>query len=171
MGSLKNLLKQRPTADDVTILVAEIKTDGPRGAAVTAGALVDDLLRELLVENMVTLTEGEHNILFTRNGPLANFGSRIDVAYAFGFFKERTRHDLRLLKGIRNAFAHVNLNISFATPEIAKLCGAFHCLEDVIDAKERSPQEQLAIATQCILIHLISKSNVSAGAYAMKSLD
>ena len=74
MALLTNLRQQRPTPDEFEALVDELKTDGPRGAAVTAGALVDDMLRNLLEDRMVTLTQEEKNNLFSSFGPLSSFG-------------------------------------------------------------------------------------------------
>ena len=120
---------------------------------------------------MVTLTQEEKNNLFSSFGPLSSFGARIAIAYAFGFFGERTRHDLRLLKEIRNAFAHVNLKIDFATPEIARLCGEFHCLAEEANSEKLDPQAQLAAATEILLVHLMSKSEWTVEIPPIKSLD
>lgn len=47
---LHKLLKRRPTSREITSLVAEIKTDGPRGAAIVAGALIDDVASRPVAE-------------------------------------------------------------------------------------------------------------------------
>jgi DNA-binding MltR family transcriptional regulator len=167
---LKKLLKTRPAAKEISALVAEIKTDGPRGAAVVAGALVDDILRDLLLSRMVALTNDETNRLFSGSAPLGSFATRIALGYALGIYGPRTRHDLQTLKDIRNAFAHANRVISFDTREVANLCSGFHCLEALKNREGRVPQELLSIATKCLIVHLLEKTN-SPESIGVEGLD
>ncbi len=106
---------------------------------------------------MVALTDDETNKLFSGSAPLGSFATRIGLAYALGIYGPRTRHDLQILKDIRNAFAHANLAINFDTREVADLCCSFHCLEALKDREGRGPQELLSIATKCLIVQLLQK--------------
>lgn len=44
--------------------------------------------------------------VFEGNGPLGTFAAKISVCIALGILSEDVRHDLRILKGVRNQFAH-----------------------------------------------------------------
>jgi len=46
----------------------------------------------------------------------------------------------------------------FATPEIAKLCGEFHCLAEEDNFEKLDPQAQLAVATEILLFTSSAKA-------------
>jgi hypothetical protein len=156
-SALKKVLMQSPTSEDIKTLVGEVKTENPRAAAVVAGAVIDDILRQVIVSRMVVLTDDENQKLFGSYGPLGSFGSRIGIGYAMGIYGPKTRQDLLTLKKIRNAFAHAILVIGFETPAVAQLCSKFNCLEGLKARADLTPQELLSVATQCLLVHLLNK--------------
>lgn len=45
-SALKKLVKEPPTKDDINRAVKELNTDGVRGCAVLAHALLEDMLRQ-----------------------------------------------------------------------------------------------------------------------------
>ena len=51
-------------------------------------------------------------------GPLREFNAKIAMGRALGIYDNRMRDDLRWIKDIRNAFAHVRFKVDFGTPEI-----------------------------------------------------
>jgi DNA-binding MltR family transcriptional regulator len=61
--------------------------------------------------------------LFDRGGyaPLANFASKMDIAFALGIISKETYDTLRLINRIRVAFAHSKKLTSFNDPEISRL--------------------------------------------------
>lgn len=58
--------------------------------------------RNLNLSNKETL----HKRLFRHNGPLSTFSARLDMAFALYLIGEKTRHDLDIIRDIRNDFAH-----------------------------------------------------------------
>jgi hypothetical protein len=56
---------------------------------------------------------------FDYDGPMGTFASRIAVAYALGIFGPQTRHDLDLIRHLRNQFAHCRNPLSFDMPAAA----------------------------------------------------
>ena len=61
---LKQLSRKRPTTEELDALTRELETDGPRGVAVLASTLVEDVLAGALLDRMVELTKDEHEHLF-----------------------------------------------------------------------------------------------------------
>jgi DNA-binding MltR family transcriptional regulator len=51
-------------------------------------------------------TPAEEADLFSGYGPLASFSAKIAVAYGLGIISPDARHDLRIIKNIRNEAAH-----------------------------------------------------------------
>ena len=91
---------------------------------------IDDLLKGAIKYRMVNLTSDDEEVLFSGFGPLATFSARIRIAYALGIVGKKTRHDLDLMREIRNAMAHSRRAIGFDTPEVLKLFRQLHCLKD-----------------------------------------
>ncbi len=90
----------------------EIGGSTDRAVAILSGAMLDEILVVLLSalaidERLLT------DRLLKPDRPLGSFGARIDACYLFGLISEREWRALRLVKDIRNAFAHRLANLSF----------------------------------------------------------
>jgi hypothetical protein len=60
--------------------------------------------------------------IFDVKGPLGTFSDKIIMAYGMGIFGKKTRHDLDLIRHLRNGFAHCRLPLRFRTPEVKGVC-------------------------------------------------
>jgi hypothetical protein len=119
LQELKKYGSGEPTEADIEALEAELY-DGPdRGAAVVLGSLVERALERLLWNNM--RKEGISE-LFKYGAPLGDFGSKVQIAYAFKLFGAETRKDLNIIRNLRNQFAHSRMPIAFTTPVVQACC-------------------------------------------------
>jgi DNA-binding MltR family transcriptional regulator len=92
------------------------------GNALVIAGLVDDELQKLLLSAMRSMSNKMAERLFDGYGPLRDFAAKIDVAFAFKLIDEKTHTDLRVIKDVRNKFAHAIRFTFFTSPEIIKLC-------------------------------------------------
>jgi DNA-binding MltR family transcriptional regulator len=92
------------------------------GNALVIAGLVDDELQKLLLNAMRELSNNLAERLFDGYGPLKDFAAKIDIAFAFKLIDEKTHADLRVIKDVRNKFAHAIRFTFFSSPEIVKLC-------------------------------------------------
>lgn len=120
---LSQLIREKPTAEDIEKTLKDLRTVHDRAAAIIVATTVDDALRDLLLHKMVTLNSDRYNSLFGVDRPLSSFAAKINIAYAFNVISDATRGDLEAIKNIRNAFAHARKPITFKTPEIEVECG------------------------------------------------
>jgi hypothetical protein len=104
---------------DYQSFVTEFHTESDRSAIVMAGSFAESYLATYLRHFMIDSKEENEEIerLFEA-GPLANFDARINLAYAFKLISREHRADLRLIKDIRNRFAHSPRSISLAREDI-----------------------------------------------------
>jgi DNA-binding MltR family transcriptional regulator len=89
---------------------------------------------ELLLENLLrkAMMPDSAKHLFDGNGALATLSAKIDIAYAFGLIANVDRHDLHLLRKIRNDFAHdIDHELSFETPRIADRVQCFQVIKEL----------------------------------------
>jgi DNA-binding MltR family transcriptional regulator len=66
-------------------------------------------------------------------GPLESFSGKIEVSYAFELIDEETYYDLRIIKEIRNTFAHAAAVTHFRSDEVTKFLKKFKQWNAVID--------------------------------------
>ncbi len=92
------------------------------GNALVIAGLVEDELQKLLLSAMRPLSNTMAAKLFEGYGPLSTFSAKIDISFAFGLIEKDVHGDLRIIKDIRNCFAHTTHFVFFSSPEIAKLC-------------------------------------------------
>jgi hypothetical protein len=156
--ALKSFASSRPqSAQEVAAIFEELKTDGPRGVASLASALMEQLLEGSIKYRMVKLTSDEERDLFQGTAPLATLSARIRVAYAIGIIGKKVRRDLNLLREIRNALVHTRRRVTFETKEVAELCATFIGGKDIAKFRELGPSEQFVEVTQMLLQYLVSK--------------
>src|SRR3990172_2102627 len=101
--------------------VGDLQKETERGAAVVAGALLDDLLLQLLAAFLVDDEPALRELLVNPYAPLSTFSSRIAAAYTLGLISREERGDLKLIKDIRNEFAHRRPGTTFASPPVASM--------------------------------------------------
>jgi hypothetical protein len=71
---------------------------------------------------MRKLSPTDYDKIFEGNGPLSTFSSKILMGYGLRLYGPDFRHDLEIIKDIRNGFAHVRLPLLLTQPEIAGMC-------------------------------------------------
>lgn len=71
-----------------------------------AAAALDGVLRNLLLVVMRGLSNNKAEQIFGSHRPLYHLSPKIDIAYAFEVIDEDLYSDLRIIKDIRNKFAH-----------------------------------------------------------------
>jgi DNA-binding MltR family transcriptional regulator len=103
-------------------LIKLLSQQSEAGNALVIAGLIDDDLQKLLLTAMRELSSKMVDRLFDGYGPLKDFAAKIDVAFAFNLIDEKTHSDLRIIKDVRNKFAHAIRFTFFSSPEIIKLC-------------------------------------------------
>jgi hypothetical protein len=125
---LRNLVDQIPD-DIVTINLLEglASDQNPwvdHVIALAAATYVEKALEIGLKFRFIPLNKEQTSALFDyeKHGPLAEFSSRIKLAFALDVIGPITRDDLDHIRLIRNSFAHSMNPISFEMEEISEIC-------------------------------------------------
>lgn len=93
-----------------------------RALAIVLAADTEEVLKEAIMTKFVALTATEETGLFGTDAPLSSLSGKIRMAYALNIVGKDIKHDLDIIRSIRNAFAHSRTHISFSTPEVKAAC-------------------------------------------------
>jgi hypothetical protein len=111
------------TFADLPQLEAEIYGGNDRARAVMLGSMVETALHTFLRKHTrPSLTKTDDQLLFDYRGPLGTFSAKILVGYTFNLYGPNTRHDLDLIRIMRNQFAHSRKSFDFESPAVAAVC-------------------------------------------------
>jgi DNA-binding MltR family transcriptional regulator len=90
-----------------------------RGAALSAVAAIDRVLKDLLLAGLVDDRWSE-KMLFGATSPLGSVGAKAHLAFLLGLISKELRNDLLTLTNIRNRFAHFEEAETFEDEVIAE---------------------------------------------------
>jgi DNA-binding MltR family transcriptional regulator len=113
----------------------QLKLLSQPGLVLVSAAALDGGLRNLLLLTM-SLSNSKAEQIFGGRGPLYHFSPKIDIAYAFKVIDEDLYNDLRIIKDIRNKFAHPEGPTDFNTPKVKDLVRKFESWTSMHDEYE-----------------------------------
>jgi DNA-binding MltR family transcriptional regulator len=124
--ALPTFTRSDPIVNDRETLEAlerEIFNTSDRVTAVMLGPYVETALDRLLTSRMrPNLSKIERDQLFGFEGAVGTFSAKIIIAYAMNIIGPITYSDLKLIKELRNQFAHSRIAFDFPTPEVVAVC-------------------------------------------------
>lgn len=100
-----------------------------RPAAIVGPLLIEDAIENTLLNSMKALSKREYNRIFSGNGPLSTFASKIDICNALKLLDNDATQEIKTLKDIRNTFAHSHYQIDFWSPEIIEATNQLSTVE------------------------------------------
>jgi hypothetical protein len=113
--------RQQHTSDQIDSFLVELKKQTDRGAALIAGAVLDEILEMAISARLINVGSDRHDALFGRTRPLDSLSAKIELAYALGVFENAFRIQLDIIRDVRNAFAHRIEAIDFEHPDVTKI--------------------------------------------------
>jgi DNA-binding MltR family transcriptional regulator len=115
----------------------ELWTKSHAGTVLVSAAILDQELKTAILKKMrPNLSKGKEERIFKGYGPLSEFGDKIEIAFALSQIDEDIYGKLKIIKDIRNEFAHLPKESTFWTGEISKLIDKFQ-------SKEKATQPQI----------------------------
>ena len=128
-------------AERTKMVLARALSESDRSAAVLIFAYIEDLMLEAIKRNCNPDVSGGWEEVTGGNGLLATANDRITFLHLLHWIKPNTYSDLRLLKSIRNRFAHHSDVSSFSDDRIRSWIGALSPAknEDLSGMREAIP--------------------------------
>lgn len=99
----------------------EVHRETDRSAAIIVAAFLDEHIKQLLINYLVN-DEKETDLLLSSDSALGSFGPRIRAAYCLGLLSKEYFESLKIIKDIRNSFAHQLHGRSFSDTDLTAKC-------------------------------------------------
>jgi hypothetical protein len=120
LQALQHLVDEQPTYDTLIEFITETNSEkNDRGAAILLATNVENALHGTIVAMLRAQRTKE---LFGANSALGSFANKIQMAYAMDIFGDETKHNLDIVRTVRNAFAHAKIPIKFDTMQVKEAC-------------------------------------------------
>lgn len=100
--------EMRTYAEQAARYCQEFARESNRASVILGVARLDELLRQLLKRVLSPASGPKNDSLLRPDGPLGTFGARIMACERLGLIDMGIASSLRLIKAIRNDFAHVS---------------------------------------------------------------
>jgi hypothetical protein len=113
--TLHDISRAEPTLDERRqVADAAYNYNGsPIVTAILGAATIEMELEILLRERFPKISDGLWQTMIGENGPFNTLDQKITAAFAFRMFDEATKDNLKIIKAIRNVFAHAKMLIDF----------------------------------------------------------
>ena len=112
--------KLEPELEEIERFFSQFHKETDRGAALSAGAMLEDRLGDIL-KSFLIVSEQSEKLLKGMNAPFGTLSSRISGCYALGLIEQHEYNEMEIIRKIRNKFAHNWDNVSFTTDSIKDL--------------------------------------------------
>lgn len=119
--TLRDLSRERPSLEEIGAIHEEADNGNDRTAAILLAISVENKLRDSLFSKLSIHSEFQDE-LTGRDGPMSSFSQKILLGFVLGLYDANIQAEMRIIRHIRNAFAHSERPITFTTPEIAEAC-------------------------------------------------
>jgi len=116
----------------INAFLEEFQEESDRAAAVLGAAYLDECLSQLIASFLVDDPTKVDRLLQGPLAPLGHFESRISASYCMGLISKNEHHDLQIIRGIRNEFAHELHGLSFSNARVRDKCSALQIPKKVM---------------------------------------
>jgi hypothetical protein len=111
--TIREISYAKPTTEEKKLMSAAAIKGEPIVTAILGAAMIELELDNLLRLRFPKITDSTWATMVRENGPFSTFDQKITAGFAFRMFDEATRDNLKIVKNIRNAFAHAKTLIDF----------------------------------------------------------
>ncbi|PYS20758.1 MAG: hypothetical protein DMF72_20090 [Acidobacteria bacterium] len=131
----------------------EFQKETDRSTAIIGAAFLDEHLKQLLANFMVD-DSNEVKQLLSQESPLGSFGARIRAAYCLGLISRQYFESLKLIKDVRNAFAHQLHGLTFENKDVADACKKLQALQPLKSRFAQTPRQMFVNSATFILMDI-----------------
>lgn len=136
-------------------ILSEIGSKPLRSSIITSACLMETMLQKIIEKRFI---KGFNEEMFSNNGCVSTFSSKIDLAFAIGIISKEVRDDMDIFRRIRNDCAHSLIIDSKIIEKINSRINSFNLVNKVLIIGENEDLlVYTAIEAVIIFICLIKK--------------
>jgi len=128
-------MQEELTSEQLNSTFDEIFKQSDRASAVVSGGILEEILQRMITAFFLP-NPNINQSMFDGLAPISTFGAKIDLSYHLGLLNKKEYEDLKLIKKIRNDFAHSIKGINFNTENIKDRCLQLNTLNGTNPPKE-----------------------------------
>ena len=144
--------------DDYNEFQKSYKDESDRSVVILAGSFIEMTLEKYLRMKLVDSESVAQ--LFSGYAPLATFSAKIEVGFALGLLPVHVYQDLKVVKKLRNIFAHEVEPWNFDSQRVGDICANFNKIKrtDGSSWELTSAREKFLSAVFFSLLHIDTES-------------
>lgn len=168
--SLHSLITRQATDEEADALLKAFYEADPLVMAILGQSLVEYELDLLIRRKFPMFNDDTWATLTAENGPFCTFNAKILMGRALRLYDDTLRDHLKLIKGVRNAFAHSKALLTFDNPVILDALRTAkipprkgHLYKVIISVRDPATPAQAAfkMLTEAVCIEIIRKHSRS----------
>ena len=144
-----------PHLKEFSQLLGEMHKESDRGQALISCSFIDELLRRTLLAFFKKGTDST-KLVEGFGAPLGSLSTRSAAAYSLGLITEEEFAECKILRKIRNMFAH-EIHISFKTEGVQKLCLKLKYRVKDYDSVVVNSQGQFMTSATALILNLTNR--------------
>lgn len=113
-------MKSEPETMELSEFLSEFNKESDRGAVLSAAAVLDDWLGNILREFFADNKSGK-DLISGFNAPLGTFSAKVTAAHALGLIQDNEFREITIIRKIRNEFGHSWRGVSFECDKVVNL--------------------------------------------------
>ena len=167
-------MKEGPDHSHADEMIREFYGDSDRAVMILSATRAEEALGWALESLM--REHSDVDAMLDPDGPIGTFSAKISLSFSLGLFETKTKHDLNLIRILRNGCAHADLPLRFKMPEVKTMCEHLLLpdtqfakvppdLKDVDAEAARdmsNPKTRFVTVCQTVLMHMILRSHWDA---------
>lgn len=141
--------------EQLNATLKDIFQQSDRASAIVSSAMIEEILERLLLSFLMEHKQVKKD-LFEGIAPISTLSAKNYLAYYLGLLTQIEFEDIKLIKAIRNEFAHTMTNIDFETPSIKNKCLQLKTLNNT-----PNPPEDIQKLRSLVSTKILFKINVT----------
>jgi len=151
--------KLEPEIEEIERFFCQFSKETDRGAALTAGAMLEDRLGDIIKGFLIDAKESE-KLLKGMNAPFGTLSSRISACFALGLIDKIEFEEMETIRKIRNKFAHNWDNVSFQTDSIKDLTKSLPWRGPAEFEEDTTIKDRFCTAMSMLMVDLVWRTRL-----------
>ncbi|WP_126456712.1 MltR family transcriptional regulator [Sulfuriflexus mobilis] len=148
-----------PELEEIERFFSQFSKETDRGAALTAGAMLEDRLGDIIKGFLIDSKESE-KLLKGTNAPFGTLSSRISACFALGLIDRIEFEEMETIRKIRNKFAHNWDKVSFQTDSIKDLTNSLPWRGPAEFEKNTTIKDRFCTAMSMLMVDLVWRTRL-----------